>query len=61
VTCVAENPLVKEFPDGRRPSAKAITRLVDRALIGVLVYGFARTSAALAMRVEDYFRQGKRW
>lgn len=35
--------------------------LRDRALIGVLVYSFARISAALAMRVEDYFPQGKRW
>jgi site-specific recombinase XerD len=35
--------------------------LRDRALIGALVYGFARISAALSMRVEDYFPQGKRW
>jgi integrase len=33
----------------------------DRALIGVLIYSFARISAAVAMRVEDYFPQGKRW
>ena len=35
--------------------------LRDRALIGVLIYSFARISAALSMRVEDYFPQGKRW
>ena len=35
--------------------------LRDRALIGVLIYSFARVSAALSMRVEDYFPQGKRW
>jgi site-specific recombinase XerD len=35
--------------------------LRDRALIGVLIYSFARISAALAMRIEDYFPQGKRW
>jgi integrase len=35
--------------------------LRDRALIGVLIYSFARISAALAMRVGDYFPQGKRW
>jgi site-specific recombinase XerD len=29
--------------------------LRDRALIGVLIYSFARVSAAVAMRVEDYF------
>jgi site-specific recombinase XerD len=35
--------------------------LRDRALIGVLIYSFARVSAALGMRVSDYFPQGKRW
>ncbi len=40
---------------------RALIGLRDRALIGVLIYGFARISAALAMRVEDYFPQGKRW
>jgi site-specific recombinase XerD len=35
--------------------------LRDRALLAVLIYSFARISAALAMRVEDYFPQGKRW
>jgi site-specific recombinase XerD len=38
-----------------------VVGLRDRALIGVLIYSFARVSAALAMRVEDYFPQGKRW
>jgi site-specific recombinase XerD len=35
--------------------------LRDRALIGVLIYSLARVSAAVAMRVEDYFPQRKRW
>jgi site-specific recombinase XerD len=35
--------------------------LRDRALIGLMVYSFARVSAAVGMRVEDYFAQGKRW
>jgi integrase/recombinase XerD len=35
--------------------------LRDRALIGVLIYSFARISATVAMQVEDYFPQGKRW
>jgi site-specific recombinase XerD len=35
--------------------------LRDRALIGVMVYTFARVGAVTAMRVEDYFQQGKRW
>jgi site-specific recombinase XerD len=38
-----------------------VVGLRDRALIGVLIYSFARVSAALGMRVEDYFPQGKRW
>lgn len=33
----------------------------DRAILGVLAYTFARVSAMIAMRVEDYFQQGKRW
>ena len=34
--------------------------LRDRALIGLMTYAFARVSAALAMRVADYYTQGKR-
>ena len=34
--------------------------LRDRALIGVMVYSFARVSAAVSMQVEDYFQEGKR-
>ena len=34
--------------------------LRDRALIGLMVYSFARVSAAVAMRVADYYTQGKR-
>jgi site-specific recombinase XerD len=32
----------------------------DRALIGLMVYTFARVGAALKMRVEDYYIQGRR-
>jgi integrase/recombinase XerD len=35
--------------------------LRDRALIATMVYTFARVGAVIGMRVEDYFRQGKRW
>lgn len=38
-----------------------IAGLRDRALIGVMVYSFARVSAVIGMNVEDYFQQGKRW
>jgi site-specific recombinase XerD len=34
--------------------------LRDRALIGVMVYTFARISAALGMKVKDYYTQGRR-
>ena len=35
--------------------------LRDRALIGIMVFSFARVSAAVSMRVEDYYQEGKRW
>jgi integrase/recombinase XerD len=35
--------------------------LRDRAIIGVMVYSFARVGAVVGMRVEDYFAEGKRW
>jgi len=39
---------------------KALAGLRDRALIGLMVYTFARVGAAIGMRVEDYFVQGRR-
>lgn len=39
---------------------KTIVGLRDRALIGLMVYSFARVGAALAMRVEDVYVQGRR-
>ena len=38
-----------------------VVGLRDRALIAVLTYTFARVSACVGVRVEDYFPQGKRW
>jgi integrase/recombinase XerD len=38
-----------------------IIGLRDRALIGVMCYSFARVSATVNMRVEDYYQNGKRW
>lgn len=34
--------------------------LRDRALIGIMVYSFARVGAVVGMNVEDYFPQGRR-
>ena len=38
-----------------------ISGLRDRALIGVMVFSFARVSAVIGMLVEDYYAVGKRW
>ena len=38
----------------------ALIGLRDRALIGVMVYTFARVHAVLQMKVRDYFVQGRR-
>ncbi|WP_169981127.1 tyrosine-type recombinase/integrase [Tautonia rosea] len=38
-----------------------IIGLRDRALIATMVYSFARVSAVLGMKVEDYYQNGKRW
>jgi site-specific recombinase XerD len=35
--------------------------LRDRALIGTMVYSFARVGAAIGMKVGDYFQHRKRW
>ena len=37
-----------------------LTGLRDRALIGVMVYSFARVNAVISMKVKDYFTQGRR-
>ena len=39
----------------------SIVGIRDRALIGVMVYSFARVGAVVAMKMEDYFQTGKRW
>jgi len=39
----------------------SVIGLRDRALIGVMVYSFARVSAATSMKVEDFYAEGKRW
>ena len=44
-----------------RIDTSTIVGLRDRALIGVMVYSFARVSAVVGMRRQDYFAQGKRW
>ena len=38
-----------------------VVGLRDRALIGVMAYGFARVEAVTGMNVQDYYAQGKKW
>jgi len=40
--------------------ADAVIGLRDRALIGVMVYTFARVNAVIGMKVKDYYTQGRR-
>jgi integrase/recombinase XerD len=39
----------------------SVVGLRDRALIAVMTYTFARVGAVVALKVEDYFSQKKRW
>ncbi len=57
---IPSNPAAetRRLLDSIDPSTRIGLR--DRALIGLMVYGFARVSAALTMRVADYYTQGKR-
>jgi site-specific recombinase XerD len=47
--------------DGSDKEVPWLVGLRDRALIGVMVYSFARISAVVAMEVEDYFSNGRCW
>ena len=38
-----------------------VVGLRDKAVIGLMVYTFARVSAMVSMNLEDYYPQGKRW
>jgi integrase len=49
------------LPDGSTGQKPLLVGLRDRALIALLIYSFARISAALQMNVGDYYPQGKRW
>ena len=63
-----------DFPPGKYPT-DIVGRLIGSShkcmhdsapagrprLLAVMVYSFARVSAVVGMRVEDYYQQGKRW
>jgi hypothetical protein len=46
--------------DKPRSTAPLLIGLRDRALVGVMVYAFARINAVLQIKVSDYFAQGRR-
>ena len=46
--------------NGTAAVAPDLAGLRDRALIGIMVYTFARVGAVLQMKVKDYFVQGRR-
>ncbi|MGE0175339.1 MAG: tyrosine-type recombinase/integrase [Oligoflexales bacterium] len=43
-----------------RIDTSTLIGLRDRALIGLMVYSFARVSAVIGMKVKDYYAKGKR-
>jgi site-specific recombinase XerC len=44
-----------------RIDTTSVIGLRDRAIIGLMIYTFSRVGALVAMNVEDYYPQGKRW
>jgi integrase/recombinase XerD len=50
---ILKNGETRELPD--------VIGLRDRALIGVMVFSFARVGAVCGMKVEDYYQNGKRF
>ena len=54
--------IVRKVRQAGQPEAAEpdLVGLRDRALIGVMVYSFARIHAVLSMKVRDYFVQGRR-
>lgn len=53
--------LLDSIPIALKDGSPDVVGLRDRALTGLMVYSFARVSAAVSMKTEDYYAQGKRW
>jgi integrase len=49
------------LPNGTEAEPPWVVGLRDRALMAVMTYSLARIGAVVAMRVEDYYPEGKRW
>ena len=58
-TPVAEGEEARQLLESIDPTT--LVGLRDRALIALLLYTFARVSAAIGMNVEDYYPQGRRF
>src|SRR3954469_22818209 len=58
-TPVISSAEARELLDSMDPSN--LIRLRDRALVAVMAFSFARVSAVVNLKVEDYFPQKKRW
>lgn len=61
LTAEQARTLLDSIPLVRKDETPDLAGLRDRAFIGVMVFSFARVSATAAMRVEDYYQEGKRW
>ena len=61
VVKTGKTPVLQPADARRLLDTSTLRGLRDRALLGVMVYSFARVSAVVGMRVEDYYQQGKRW
>ncbi len=53
--------LLESIPTQKKDGKPDLLGLRDRALIGLMVYSFARVSAAIGMNVGDYRQNGKRF
>jgi integrase/recombinase XerD len=58
-TAVISSPEARGLLDSI--DAATIVGLRDRALIAVMAFTFARVSAVVGLKVEDYYPQNKRW
>lgn len=61
LTAAEARTLLDSIATTREDGSPDVVGLRDRALIGVMVFSFARVGAAVAMKTEDYYAQGKRW
>jgi len=58
-TAVISSAEARELLDSMK--ASTVVGLRDRALVAVMAFTFARVSAVVGLKVEDYYPQNKRW